>query len=165
MNEIYPYHPHLGYMCDNSYWYDGEYENDYGETLNRMCMPCEHPLNGECSASSCGDYSCSMHCIDADGEVIPGNSCYNAWPTVWNKNTEDPSGNSSYYSPLKFQYILGWGAGDGIYYEPDMEGYPENWDELYLLKTDQSWYPVATCLLYTSPSPRDGLLSRMPSSA
>ena len=25
--------------------------------------------------------------------------------------------------------------------------------------------PVSTCLLYTSPSPRDGLLSRMPSSA
>ena len=25
--------------------------------------------------------------------------------------------------------------------------------------------PVLTCLLYTSPSPRDGLLSRMPSSA
>ena len=25
--------------------------------------------------------------------------------------------------------------------------------------------PVQTCLLYTSPSPRDGLLSRMPSSA
>src|SRR5665647_1957756 len=28
-----------------------------------------------------------------------------------------------------------------------------------------SWYPVWHCLLYTSPSPRDGLLSRMPSSA
>ena len=31
------------------------------------------------------------------------------------------------------------------------------------------WYPHVhghrTCLLYTSPSPRDGLLSRMPSSA
>ena len=26
-------------------------------------------------------------------------------------------------------------------------------------------YATATCLLYTSPSPRDGLLSRMPSSA
>ena len=25
--------------------------------------------------------------------------------------------------------------------------------------------PAKTCLLYTSPSPRDGLLSRMPSSA
>ena len=32
----------------------------------------------------------------------------------------------------------------------------------------QKWYAntiVMTCLLYTSPSPRDGLLSRMPSSA
>ena len=26
-------------------------------------------------------------------------------------------------------------------------------------------YPINICLLYTSPSPRDGLLSRMPSSA
>ena len=26
-------------------------------------------------------------------------------------------------------------------------------------------YPGVNCLLYTSPSPRDGLLSRMPSSA
>ena len=26
-------------------------------------------------------------------------------------------------------------------------------------------YAINTCLLYTSPSPRDGLLSRMPSSA
>ena len=29
----------------------------------------------------------------------------------------------------------------------------------------QNGYPIKTCLLYTSPSPRDGLLSRMPSSA
>ena len=28
-----------------------------------------------------------------------------------------------------------------------------------------SWLKTWTCLLYTSPSPRDGLLSRMPSSA
>ena len=28
-----------------------------------------------------------------------------------------------------------------------------------------SWWSYRTCLLYTSPSPRDGLLSRMPSSA
>ena len=27
------------------------------------------------------------------------------------------------------------------------------------------WTDLLTCLLYTSPSPRDGLLSRMPSSA
>ena len=30
---------------------------------------------------------------------------------------------------------------------------------------DKKPKPVANCLLYTSPSPRDGLLSRMPSSA
>ena len=30
---------------------------------------------------------------------------------------------------------------------------------------DFSFTPVLDCLLYTSPSPRDGLLSRMPSSA
>ena len=30
---------------------------------------------------------------------------------------------------------------------------------------EQGLYPYNTCLLYTSPSPRDGLLSRMPSSA
>ena len=29
----------------------------------------------------------------------------------------------------------------------------------------QTQLQIATCLLYTSPSPRDGLLSRMPSSA
>ena len=34
--------------------------------------------------------------------------------------------------------------------------------DLYLLPTQTL---VGACLLYTSPSPRDGLLSRMPSSA
>ena len=29
----------------------------------------------------------------------------------------------------------------------------------------QMWLHIDDCLLYTSPSPRDGLLSRMPSSA
>ena len=29
----------------------------------------------------------------------------------------------------------------------------------------KQWHQTISCLLYTSPSPRDGLLSRMPSSA
>ena len=33
------------------------------------------------------------------------------------------------------------------------------------LDDDPLYEVVQTCLLYTSPSPRDGLLSRMPSSA
>ena len=32
-------------------------------------------------------------------------------------------------------------------------------------KKDINWRMPGPCLLYTSPSPRDGLLSRMPSSA
>ena len=34
-----------------------------------------------------------------------------------------------------------------------------------LHKAQELGIEVKTCLLYTSPSPRDGLLSRMPSSA
>ena len=36
--------------------------------------------------------------------------------------------------------------------------------ELWANSAD-NYSPLTTCLLYTSPSPRDGLLSRMPSSA
>ena len=32
-------------------------------------------------------------------------------------------------------------------------------------RRETAWHVMGTCLLYTSPSPRDGLLSRMPSSA
>ena len=34
-----------------------------------------------------------------------------------------------------------------------------------ILETQDNGRNIYTCLLYTSPSPRDGLLSRMPSSA
>src|SRR5664279_6566276 len=33
------------------------------------------------------------------------------------------------------------------------------------IRADYPWETLPICLLYTSPSPRDGLLSRMPSSA
>ena len=55
------------------------------------------------------------------------------------------------------------------------EGFPSQNDILNALQNDvgnrkrpvnqYSWNSIPTCLLYTSPSPRDGLLSRMPSSA
>ena len=47
-----------------------------------------------------------------------------------------------------------------------------SWEDYYKdeapVKKEETKNPeprVADCLLYTSPSPRDGLLSRMPSSA
>ena len=45
---------------------------------------------------------------------------------------------------------------------------PKNNDYGFDLESIKYWMPVDQyigCLLYTSPSPRDGLLSRMPSSA
>ena len=39
------------------------------------------------------------------------------------------------------------------------------WDKLNCEVNDQGLLMFQGCLLYTSPSPRDGLLSRMPSSA
>ena len=37
--------------------------------------------------------------------------------------------------------------------------------EDYRYQDEERWIKSYSCLLYTSPSPRDGLLSRMPSSA
>ena len=42
-------------------------------------------------------------------------------------------------------------------------GNPTTQDDMFVRFSDQE--DINTCLLYTSPSPRDGLLSRMPSSA
>ena len=39
------------------------------------------------------------------------------------------------------------------------------WEINVIPETTMVITPTSTCLLYTSPSPRDGLLSRMPSSA
>ena len=45
----------------------------------------------------------------------------------------------------------------------------KDWDASMLISVDLDYVgrdvKVVDCLLYTSPSPRDGLLSRMPSSA
>ena len=45
------------------------------------------------------------------------------------------------------------------------EGIPLQGANVQLKGNNDQKYGATTCLLYTSPSPRDGLLSRMPSSA
>ena len=57
-------------------------------------------------------------------------------------------------------------------FKSDMEGskaiFLENWAQKRkrsFLRFDYSGHGQSTCLLYTSPSPRDATLSRMPSSA
>ena len=58
-------------------------------------------------------------------------------------------------SDLKINYIIVENSDDDSYKEKTLA-----------LCENITWVPNPThCLLYTSPSPRDGLLSRMPSSA
>ena len=55
--------------------------------------------------------------------------------------------------PYKVTYDSPKLEGTGISMDPDVKVYYEPWN------------PLTTCLLYTSPSPRDRTRSRMPSSA
>ena len=70
-----------------------------------------------------------------------------------------------------FDYFYGYHACEIDYYTKMDEGKLDLWenntlvtDPVEVSNTTYSAY-LWTCLLYTSPSPRDGLLSRMPSSA
>ena len=67
------------------------------------------------------------------------------------------------------RYALAVCNGEMMFYDPDGDGDPpyEAYDIKYTVDGDGTYLGVRIqfCLLYTSPSPRDGLLSRMPSSA
>ena len=53
--------------------------------------------------------------------------------------------------------------------ESGLHSVPANFDDGHIVSksgyADMAYLIEYSCLLYTSPSPRDGLLSRMPSSA
>src|SRR5680860_1909164 len=83
--------------------------------------------------------------------------------------------------PASFRTVLAKDGLDGIYCYPSLDapaldaGGQRLIDKINHLVEDLAPYSderdqlatalFGTCLLYTSPSPRDGLLSRMPSSA
>ena len=54
---------------------------------------------------------------------------------------------------------------DGVELSDDVRNIQEIRKETGMVFQQFNLFPHITCLLYTSPSPRDGLLSRMPSSA
>ena len=58
-----------------------------------------------------------------------------------------------------YDFVVSWGDG----HEDTITEY--NQEEVTHTYKIAGEYEVTICLLYTSPSPRDGLLSRMPSSA
>ena len=62
------------------------------------------------------------------------------------------------------QLIDAWGTPQGASFEPDALVGRVCTDSRQL-QADDFFVPLVGCLLYTSPSPRDATLSRMPSSA
>ena len=73
--------------------------------------------------------------------------------TVENKNPFDSASKQLYKNTVHFESAL---------------SSPENTMASYAMKITLeriALFQFTPCLLYTSPSPRDGLLSRMPSSA
>ena len=109
------------------------------------------------------------------------------------KSFEEIEKNSDIKTPRLLTAALGLGSETGEFVEivkkMFLQGKPPSEDNIFHMKRelgDIMWYWVtacaalnldpyevisenqeklAACLLYTSPSPRDGLLSRMPSSA
>ena len=78
----------------------------------------------------------------------------------------DLNKNRNLYFVIGLSSVLAvtWGAVEYKSYDRQL-----NFDGVSMLEDDEDDVPITeqlkTCLLYTSPSPRDGLLSRMPSSA
>ena len=73
--------------------------------------------------------------------------------------------NESFVQSSGFSREDAMGKAHNIVRHPDMP--PVAFEDLWnTIKEGEPWSAlVKNCLLYTSPSPRDGLLSRMPSSA
>ena len=59
---------------------------------------------------------------------------------------------------LEVDTVSRWAYAEGLFTN-------EECDQIIKLGYEYELTKSVTCLLYTSPSPRDGLLSRMPSSA
>ena len=65
---------------------------------------------------------------------------------------------------MKIEFTKYHGAGND-YIAVDGRGLDLDWGRLSKEMSEPHFGVYSDCLLYTSPSPRDGLLSRMPSSA
>ena len=73
----------------------------------------------------------------------------------------DPDVEVSHHSKL----LLGHGRRVQRHEQEMQQSTQNTWQPVQCRLTGQLFEHLHDCLLYTSPSPRDGLLSRMPSSA
>ena len=88
---------------------------------------------------------------------------------IWcKKRLEELNGKPSILNPVWYAGSFAIGAIFGSFGEKTSLGFVEETEKQVVKHLEKHLDKVSkndTCLLYTSPSPRDGLLSRMPSSA
>ena len=109
--------------------------------------------------------------IAPDASIIPVKSLwfgdvFYGW--MWSAGFENDEAKWIYSGEPKADIISNsWGVSNfpSLNYAPGLDISSQILNALVVPKSIHQNYTGTTCLLYTSPSPRDGLLSRMPSSA
>ena len=94
----------------------------------------------------------------APGQPVAERETRSQWRDVWDQFTKHKGAliGGILFFAIVFAVMLG----------PSLWPYEANEINIRLRNQNPSWaHPFGTCLLYTSPSPRDRQKSRMPSSA
>ena len=180
-----------GFDCDGNCLFDDDQDGVCDQDEVTGCQDAT-ACNYEGTATNAGycvyadaGYDCSGNCLaDADGDgvcdVFESAGCADTCACNYDVDATDDDGSCAY--PAAYYDCAGVclndGDGDGVCDENEIAGCtgpgalnfnPLATDEdgscLYCEDADSDGACDNDCLLYTSPSPRDGLLSRMPSSA
>ena len=97
-------------------------------------------------------------------EDLGGPTPENNSPTDDSNKLKDPAGEGSYAANLKSVKGV-MTKKEEVETEEEVVAEDQTSEEEVVAEEEVTEEEVTDCLLYTSPSPRDGLLSRMPSSA
>ena len=141
----------------------GYYSSDgYGSAVETGCIRCDANANGDCGTSASGGNNSAGTCKSGfGGSAASGGSDATTSALV----ADDISSVSG---DLKLREMV----ANGISVTDSADLVDGTFTNIALFGSSHGKGALATvvvssrsCLLYTSPSPRDGLLSRMPSSA
>ena len=167
LNLRHKYHYSQFQLNNYGQGYNESHETVYDTTNNRVVLAFQS------GAANSGDGRAWVGSVNSSQNVSWGNASYVFDSTAANANGSGPRiVGSTFYKDVaiviyrsldvatgsyKMKLIAGSTGVGSITWGSAVEG-PGTSDEIL-------GAGIASCLLYTSPSPRDGLLSRMPSSA
>ena len=142
----------MGKFCTQNY----EKSIQIGLIVDNIADVCDNADIDECATNN-GGCSADASCTNTPGDFtcacLPG----------YTGDGVTCTGKSKLMLNQAFEYTLELGH-DTAHFKRRLLcrlGPPPSYDKIII----SDYSPDCACLLYTSPSPRDGLLSRMPSSA